>query len=111
MLCACWERYIEQVLLESVRYLVGKLNDPGSLGTSVKKFLSDTVRNSKNELQPFKLAGDGWRGILTSCAANETDRLNTPNSENIDQLFKRYLGISVFFRLLVCRSIRDKRFC
>lgn len=59
----------------------------------VKKHISKRVRNEKNDLKPIELAESGWRIIWKSYAQIDTEILNTPNQEKLDNLYKRHLGI------------------
>jgi hypothetical protein len=93
MLCAAWELYCEDVILESIKFINSRLNDPALLPKDVKKKISSSISNDKNELACFKLAGDGWKSVYYSLAKNEIARFNTPKSEPVGLLFKNYLGV------------------
>jgi len=93
MLCAAWELYIEEVMLEGVTYFSGKLDNPKDLPKSVQKELSIHVKDSKHELKPLELAGEGWKSLYRNHANDVLKGLNTPKSGNLDPLFKRFLGV------------------
>ncbi|MEK4091711.1 HEPN domain-containing protein [Viridibacillus sp. FSL H8-0110] len=93
LLVASWELYIEEVVIESVEILIEKLDNPINLPNAVKKSISNYVKNDKNELAAFKLAGEGWKNIYRELIVAETDRLNTPKKDPINILFNRYLGL------------------
>lgn len=93
MLCAAWEMYVEQVLIEEVQYLVQQVTSPEQLPKAIQGKLSSYVRGHKHELKPFHLAGDGWRTVLLDHATAKTDALNTPKSGNLNELFNSFLGI------------------
>lgn len=110
MLCAAWERYNEDLLLESIEYVAGNINDVNLLHKEIKKMLSNKVREDKNEIKPIELAGQGWKMLWKQYAKNETELLNTPKSENLDKLFKKYLGIvdfSHFWKNTCAAEIND----
>lgn len=94
MLCASWEFYIEELLLESIDYLNNKSLDIGELPTEVKKQIGIRIRKEKNEIKPLELAESGWRVIWRAYAKIDTEILNTPNQEKLDNLYKKHLGIS-----------------
>lgn len=94
MLCASWEMYVEHLLLEGIDYLTSHVKSPDELPMPVQKELASAVRNSKHDLKPLALAGTGWKQVLKDHGSNETDRLNTPKSTNINLLFVSLLGIS-----------------
>ncbi|MEC9407058.1 MAG: HEPN domain-containing protein [Pseudomonadota bacterium] len=93
LLCASWELYLEEVLLECSEVFLDRLDSPAQLPIPVQKQLAKSVRDSKHELQPLKLAGDGWKTIYRSVVAQQCGVLNTPKSNNLDPLFKRLIGI------------------
>ncbi len=93
MLCAAWEQYMESVLLESLKKMIDSTSSPDNIPVPVKRYLSTYVKESKHELKPFELAGDGWVNLLQEVAQYQVDKLNTPKKEHLDKLFKRFLGI------------------
>ncbi|MEW8285685.1 MAG: HEPN domain-containing protein [Candidatus Thiodiazotropha endolucinida] len=93
MLCAAWELYIEEVMIEGVVYFSGKLDSPKELPKTVQKELSIHVKESKHELKPLELAGEGWKSLYRNHAEDVLKGLNTPKSGNLNPLFKRFLGV------------------
>jgi len=104
MLAACWERYIEQVLLECIDILTNNLPAPGSLPMAAQKTISAHIKSrlDKHELAPLTLANFGWVQVYRELAVAETEKLNTPKSGQVDVMYQRYLGIA---RLSDCWSI------
>lgn len=96
MLCAAWERYNEDLLLESIQIITSSLNDIQSLNNQIKKTISSKVVLDKNEIKPIQLAGDGWKNVWLSYATEETKVFNTPKSIKLNTLFKSYLGIDEY---------------
>ena len=93
MLCAAWELYLEELAVECCRIFVDRLNSPDQLPLPVQKEISKVVRDSKHELKPLELAGDGWVTIFQNHVGQSVSNLNTPKSNNLDPLFKRLLGV------------------
>ena len=93
MLCAAWELYLEEVLLESAKYLESNCDKPAKLPLPVRKELSKSVKESKHELKPLELAGDGWKVVYINHLETTITGVNTPKSNIIDPLFERFLGI------------------
>nr|WP_239106961.1 HEPN domain-containing protein [Flavobacterium macrobrachii] len=96
MLCAAWERYTENILLECIDKILETNIEASSLPKYIKEYISQKVRESKNVIYPIELADNGWKNLWKGYAINETNALNTPNSENLNKLFKRFLGIEDF---------------
>ncbi|MCP9750699.1 HEPN domain-containing protein [Ferruginibacter sp. HRS2-29] len=99
MLCAAWERYNEDLLLESVNYLSDSISDIHQLNKIIKKTISSKVKNDLNEIKPIELAGTGWKAVWLNYAKLETELLHTPKSNRLKLLFHTYLGISDYTSL------------
>jgi hypothetical protein len=105
MLCAAWERYNENILLECIDKILETNIEANSLSKHIKEYLSTKVRENKNTIYPIELADNGWKNLWKGYAINDTDALNTPNSENLNKLFKRYMGIENFTSMWHKKSI------
>jgi len=92
MLCAAWELYVEQLLSASAGVLADRAAVPGDLPLPVQKQIAKVVRDSKHELKPLELAGDGWMMIYRNYVGVTVGNLHTPKSTNLDPLFKRLVG-------------------
>lgn len=99
MLCAAWERYNEDLLLESIEYINKHVNDIHVLNKEIKKMLSNKGTLDKDEIKPIELTGFGWKMLWLNYAKIETELLNTPKSDKLDKLFLNYLGISNYSKL------------
>lgn len=93
MLCAAWELYIEHLMCEAASCFTDRCTLPTELPGDVQKELSKCVKNSKHELRPLHLSGDGWKNVYTDHVAVAVGRLNSPKSGNINDLAKRLLGV------------------
>ena len=91
MLCAAWELYVEQVLVECATHLAQRAL-PTDLPTDVQASLSDYVKTHKHQLKPLHLSGDGWRTVYIDSVREQAQRLNTPKSVRVDPLFLEHLG-------------------
>lgn len=96
MLCASWESYLEDLLLESLDYLIGSISSPKQLPKLVQKALAQYLKEHKHELKSLDMAGDGWEECLKDYAKAAVKNFNTPNLRNIDSLFKKFLGTDKF---------------
>ena len=92
MLCAAWERYNEDLLLECVDNICLHLNDVNKLDNEVKKTISLKIKNEDHELSPLKLVGEGWKDVWKTYSKIETEKLNTPKVANLNNMFKNYIG-------------------
>lgn len=94
MLCAAWELYVEELLTESARILQDRATSPDQLPLPVQKEISKAVRESKHELKPLELAGDGWKTVYANHVNTRASALNTPKSGNLDVLFEHLIGMA-----------------
>lgn len=92
LLCAAWELYVEELLIEAVAANIARSPTPDGLPAPVKKTISQYIKNSKHELKPLAMAGDGWKTIYLEIAREAVVSLNTPKKHNIDQLYLTLVG-------------------
>jgi hypothetical protein len=93
LLCAAWELYVEEVLLESVEALCTRADSPDELPLPVRKSTASYVKSHANELRALDLAGDGWKTVYKDMVDGAVATFNTPKHHNIDKLFRRYVGL------------------
>lgn len=93
LLCAAWELYIEELLIESVTANIARSSTPNDLPPPVQKTIAQYVKASKHELKPLALAGDGWKTIYLEIAREVVVGLNTPKKHNIDQHYLSLVGV------------------
>ena len=92
MLCAAWELYIESLLVESTKFLVAACASPDNLPLPVQKSLAKHVRDSKHELKPLMLAGDGWKKVHITHAELVCAGVNTPKAGPIGEIYSEFIG-------------------
>lgn len=95
MLCAAWELYLEELLAESAEKIAEKADSPKSLPLAVQKELAATVKKAKNDLEPLKLAGFGWRSVYLEHIKETIENIHSPKSNKVDDIFHRLLGVAV----------------
>jgi hypothetical protein len=93
MLCASWEHYIEALVRESIGFFTTQLAHPSALPDFVKKDLGKTIKDSKHDLRPLDMAGNGWKQVYLDHANEALKGLNSPKAGNVDIVCKRFLGL------------------
>lgn len=93
MLCAAWEHYCENLLRESARYLCSQIANPLDLPKEVQKEISKAVRESKNDIKPLHLSGDGWKQVYQDHINSQLNVFHTPKTNNLNDYYKRLIGI------------------
>lgn len=97
LITAFWEAYCEDIAAEGLQHLVDNITDFSDLPKKLRQDLARELKESKNELAVWDLAGDGWRDALTdrmvAYTASRNGRFNTPKPAQIDELFGKALGI------------------
>lgn len=84
LLCAAWELYIEELMIETVRVCSQRAQSPSELPKAVQKTIAEHVKGSQHQLRVLALAGDGWRAVYAEMAVEWVSSLNTPNKHNIN---------------------------
>ncbi len=94
MLCASWELYCESVLIEALDKLLEYKENPDTFPDAVQMQLKTAVHgDNAAKSRALELAGDGWKKVLRDAAVDKVGRFNTPKPENIDKLFRQFLGV------------------
>ena len=94
-LSACWEQYIEDLIIESVELIKNQATSPVDLPLPARKVISRRVKDAKHELKPLELAGNGWQDLYLAFARADVGNLHSPKSENINRLMSDYLGTNL----------------
>jgi hypothetical protein len=97
LLVACWEAFIEDTAETALEFILKKVTSPSQLPKGLKKYVAESVKDDKNDLKVWELAGDGWKVVAkTHCKAMLSKHLgpfNTPRAANVDGLYKSVLGL------------------
>ncbi len=102
LITAFWEAYCEDIAAEGLEHIVKHSKSADALPDELKKTIAKKLKKEPHELELWKIADDGWRGYLSSHLEDlkkERDRrLNTPKTDQIDELFKAAVGIEKMSR-------------
>jgi RiboL-PSP-HEPN len=93
ILCAAWELYLEELVVEAGGIMIERSTAPNQLPRQVQKEIAKVVRNSKHELKALELCGDGWTTVYKNHTHELVTTLNAPKSTKVDLLFNRLLGM------------------
>ena len=96
LLVTAWETFIEDTLNELFTDRLATAKSPKDIDSTfraVAHSMADSAKLQPNDLIAW--AGDGWKSQIRKRFDEEIASLNTPNSENIQRLFKRYLNNDV----------------
>lgn len=96
MLCAAWELYVEQVLIEGASFLSGQVSLPSELPERVRGKLSQAAKNNPHKFGVLDLCGDGWKSVYLRALTREVEKLNTPKHGPVKMLFHDWLGWDAF---------------
>lgn len=93
LLVACWEAFVEDLLLGAVLEMTSAISDPTELPRRVRAGIGTSLQDQKDPRTVWRLAGDGWRTVVEERAKSLASKLNTPRSEQIDRLYEKALGL------------------
>lgn len=98
LLTAFWEAFCEDLAAEALRHLVAYAPDAQVLPVELRKQVAKELSVDKsNTLEVWKLAGDGWRSVLVDRLEGLQElrnrRLNSPRTQQVNDLFRETLGI------------------
>ena len=93
LLVALWEAYVEDLAAGGLEFLIAKAKTHEVLPSTVRERIAQKLTTAN----AWKLAGDGWREQcrhnLKEVLAKTTGSLNTPKTEQVDELFEKVLGM------------------
>ncbi len=99
LLTANWEAYCEDIAAEALEHIVTHAASADKLPVELLKLVAKELKNDVHELAMWKLSDEGWRDVLRNRLAalqvERNRRLNTPKTDQIDDLFRRTLGIPI----------------
>jgi hypothetical protein len=98
LITALWEAYCEDLAAEALDHLVIHMRNASTLPKELKKRIAKEIKADPNDIAMWTLADAGWKAKIRERLAALTEernrRLNTPKSDNIDQLFADAIGLS-----------------
>ena len=98
LITSYWEAYCEDIAAEALEHIVKYAKTSDALPKSLKKKIASELEKDKNELAVWEISDGKWRTYLqarlTKLQEDRNRKLNTPKSENIDQLFEDAVGIT-----------------
>lgn len=96
LITSFWEAYCEDLAAEGLDHLVTHAGNVDVLPVELRKQVARELERDDHELASWKLAGDGWRSVLSSrlddLREERNRKLNTPKTAQIDELFLKALG-------------------
>jgi len=97
LLTAFWEAYCEDLAAEALEFLVKATKSADALPIGLRQQVAKDIKAHPNEIEPWRLAGEGWREYLAVRLGDLRKKRNwdlmTPKSDNIDKLFQSVMGI------------------
>jgi len=98
LITAIWEAYCEDIAAEALEHLIKNVTSGSQLPKELKKKIVMDIKDDRNDLAMWDLADRGWqtraRARLAFLTEERNRRLNTPKSDQIDQLFEDAIGLS-----------------
>lgn len=98
LITSFWEAYCEDIAAEGLEHVVKHGTSADTLPKEIKQIVAKELKSDSHELAIWALCGDGWKKILTDRLSDlqeqRNKKLNTPKTQNIDDLFAKALGLS-----------------
>ena len=98
LITAFWEAYCEDLAAEALEHLVDHVSTGSLLPKELKKKIAADIKAESNDIAMWDLADSGWKARakarLATLMAERNRRLNTPKSDQIDELFAAAIGLS-----------------
>jgi len=93
LIVACWEAFVEDLAEEALSVLIQHATRHSVFPDDVLERVASKCGGKK----AWDLAGDGWRTVMRDhyleVLAKTTGKLNTPKTEQVNELFDKVLGL------------------
>lgn len=110
--CAAFEAFVEDLATRGFDHIVTKSKDCTALPKAILKSIADVVRNDKNEIRVWDLAGDGWRNVAENYKHDLIRKyigpFNTPKPHNIESLLHELTGFPIAPRIWQWKGMNSK---
>lgn len=93
LLTACWEAFLEDLINESFLFLINNIHEWENFPKSIRIAASDTLRGADDPLKVWRLAGNGWKKVLSDYKNGILTGFNTPSAKKTDDLFRQIIGL------------------
>lgn len=107
-----WEAYIEDICGEALEHLVKHAKNASALPKAIQQQVAAEIKASKNEVEAWKLADDGWkdflRGRLSSMKEGRDRGFNSPKSKQTSEFIKNSVGIDDISNSWVVGTLESK---
>jgi hypothetical protein len=98
LITSYWEAYCEDIAAEALEHIVKHSKSADALPKELKKAIAKELESDKNDLAIWEVADGKWKKYLQARLEKLQEardrKLNTPKSDNIDQLFLSAVGIN-----------------
>ncbi len=92
-----WEAYVENICSEALSALVENVNKSDDLPKEIKKQVANEIKETKNEIEIWKIADDGWKKYLREKLLNYKEvrdrSFNTPKSAQTEEFVNKVVGL------------------
>jgi hypothetical protein len=97
LLTACWEAFVEDCASVALEFVLQKTPDPATLPKVVRTRIGQSIKNDKNDVKAWELAGTGWQNVVrdykNKLLHTYVSFFNTPKAGNVDDLLDALLGL------------------
>lgn len=93
-LASAFEVYIEDSIKECCKHNISFAKDADKLPHDIKGSICEYVKKDGNKTSPIELCDEGWRKVYTKMADKKTEKLNTPKTRQLIEMFSSLIGIS-----------------
>lgn len=88
-----WETFVEDTIRSSAKKIIEAAKNPQDVLSAFNHCAASWLDlGSKKPAELMRWCGDEWKKIIIDKLEEDLAALNTPNTKNISQLTKRYLG-------------------
>jgi hypothetical protein len=90
-----WESFIEETIQACTESKLAKATSPFDIQSTFNSVAEEWLGNNPKPPELIKWVGQGWKSIIEEKLKKDLAKLNSPTSEQVRALSKRYLNIDI----------------
>jgi hypothetical protein len=95
--CAAFEAFIENLATDAFEHIINASKDHTTLPKQILKATAALLKEDKNDIKVWELAGAGWKTVVESYKKGIVFKyigpFNTPKPHNIEALLRELIGM------------------
>ena len=108
MIVTAWETYCKDAAKQTLEQMLQRADHPDSLKKEVRVAVAEELRDRKNPMLVWNLAGDNWRESIISLLQPHTE-IGSPDADRVSKMMKSMVGLGDLTKTWYWRGMSVER--